>query len=264
MNGVPGESDMKKKIIIFTLIIVLVMISIIGIVIYQNENKAILQGYYYSEFKSNTYGYLIINDNNTFDYRIDSASSVAIHGEYMVNDNYLLLDSNHGMYKFEIQYKKLKFIEGDFMPFDIVECGDIYKWSTERKYTADYKREQKIESFIKDMLIVFVLVAVVGVGEVIYKRNRRRLLSGFYNNKKRTEYIEIKEDGTYSYVITAEGLQVCGRYSVDKHCLILISEDSNVYKFEILYKGLKFIECDGMTDRRVKKNERYRWSAERK
>ena len=151
MNGVPGESDMKKKIIIFTLIIVLVMISIIGIVIYQNENKAILQGYYYSEFKSNTYGYLIINDNNTFDYRIDSASSVAIHGEYTVNDNYLLLDSNHGMYKFEIQYKKLKFIEGDFIPFDVVECGDIYKWSTERKYTADYKREQKIKSFIKDI-----------------------------------------------------------------------------------------------------------------
>lgn len=122
---------MKKKVIIITLISILMIISIVGIIVYQNANRELLMGYYYNYDDGKSY--LEIKEDGTFDFCVRVYISWGLEGTYKVDDKYLILYPTDDIeIKFEIQNKKIKVIDGGVFD-DIVKEGMKYKWSEEEK-----------------------------------------------------------------------------------------------------------------------------------
>lgn len=122
---------MKKKVIIITLISILMIISIVGIIVYQNANRELLMGYYYNY--DDVESHLEIKEDGTFYFDVRVYISWALEGTYKVDDKYLILyPTDNEEIKFEIQNKKIKVIDGGVFD-DIVKEGMKYKWSEEEK-----------------------------------------------------------------------------------------------------------------------------------
>jgi len=163
-------NDMKILKRLAFLITALIVICIISIAVYQNMNKKALCGFYYDE-ESN--GFVEINEDGTFKYRVKRDVSSAIYGKYRIEDDNLILESEHnGEYIFQIGYEKLKFIKGDDMTDRLVEKNENYSWNPEMKYSIELKPDkQKI--FINSVFIILILISVVVVCITVYKRKKR-------------------------------------------------------------------------------------------
>ncbi|EHL16385.1 hypothetical protein HMPREF9629_01225 [Peptoanaerobacter stomatis] len=98
-----------KKVIVLVMCIIAVILSI-----YTLSRKDIKLGMYaYGTLEDGSYSYVLLKENNEFEFVRNIATSYVPIGKYKVDGNILILNGINDLYKFQIDGDKLIFLSSN-------------------------------------------------------------------------------------------------------------------------------------------------------